>query len=212
MVFEGSFVAEGEQVSAVQYRKVQFKWYLSRDLDRAALEKGSRWKVHSSLRGQEIGTNDVVEAIISSDKDPDGEEIVSPNSHIDCFLTDFNENVNSLSLISFPYQDEYVVADVLNVILLDWMYILLDELLVRQPWGLVIGGACMPLPPGCNHEEDLDLHSEVLDGEFEALYDVKRMSHWRHSEYLSGAAMRLAVRTRALGHSGPIFGQSSNWC
>jgi hypothetical protein len=73
------FVAPGEQVYAVQYRKVKFKWYSSRDLDRAALEKGSRWMVHGTVRGQEVGTNDVVEATISEEEDADGEEIVSPN-------------------------------------------------------------------------------------------------------------------------------------
>jgi hypothetical protein len=71
------FVAAGEQVYAVQYRKVRFKWYSSRDLDRAALEKGNRWKVYGSLRGQEVGANDVVEATISDDGDSDGEEIVT---------------------------------------------------------------------------------------------------------------------------------------
>ena len=44
------FVAASERMYAVQYRKVQFKWYSSRDLNRAALEKGSRWKVHGITR------------------------------------------------------------------------------------------------------------------------------------------------------------------
>lgn len=56
------FVAVGEQVCAVQYRKVRFKWFSSRDLDKTSLEKNNRWKVYWSVRGQEIGTNDVVEA------------------------------------------------------------------------------------------------------------------------------------------------------
>jgi hypothetical protein len=62
-------VAAGEQIYAVQYCKVRFRWFSSRDLDRAALEKGNRWKVHGSLRGQEVGTNDVLEAAISEDED-----------------------------------------------------------------------------------------------------------------------------------------------
>jgi hypothetical protein len=61
-------VAAGEQIHAVQYRKVRFRWFSSRDLDRATLEKGNRWKVHGSLRGQEVGTNDVLEAAISEDE------------------------------------------------------------------------------------------------------------------------------------------------
>lgn len=77
------FVAAGEQVYAVQYRKVRFRWFSSRDLDRAAL-KESRWKVHGNLRGQEVGTNDVLEAAISEDEDSDREETVSPDqSHVD---------------------------------------------------------------------------------------------------------------------------------
>ncbi|KAJ5772186.1 hypothetical protein N7520_002715 [Penicillium odoratum] len=55
------FVAVGEQVCAVQYRKVRFKWFSSRDLDKVSLEKNNRWKVYWNVRGQEIGANDVVE-------------------------------------------------------------------------------------------------------------------------------------------------------
>src|SRR5436853_4974412 len=36
------FVASGEQVCAVQYRKVCFRWFSSRDLDKAFLERESR--------------------------------------------------------------------------------------------------------------------------------------------------------------------------
>lgn len=75
------FVAAGEQVYAVQYRKIWFKWYSSRDLDRAALEKGNRWKVHGTVRGQEVGTNDVIDAVTSDEEDSDGEEIVSSVSY-----------------------------------------------------------------------------------------------------------------------------------
>jgi hypothetical protein len=56
------FVAVGEQVCAVQYRKVRFKWFSSRDLDKISLEKNNCWKVYWNVRGQEIGTNNVVEA------------------------------------------------------------------------------------------------------------------------------------------------------
>jgi hypothetical protein len=58
------FAAAGEQIYVVQYRKVRFRWFSSRDLDRAALEKG-RWKAHGSLRGQEVETSDALEAAIS---------------------------------------------------------------------------------------------------------------------------------------------------
>lgn len=39
---ERSFVAPGEQICAVQYRKLNFKWFSSRDADRAFLEKKHR--------------------------------------------------------------------------------------------------------------------------------------------------------------------------
>ncbi|KAL8699325.1 MAG: hypothetical protein Q9201_006068 [Fulgogasparrea decipioides] len=55
------FVADGEQICAVQYRKVRFRWFSSRDLDAALLEKGNRWKMYWNIRGQEVGTNDIVE-------------------------------------------------------------------------------------------------------------------------------------------------------
>jgi hypothetical protein len=35
-----------EQVCTVQCRKVDFEWFRSRDLDKAALEKGHRWKFY----------------------------------------------------------------------------------------------------------------------------------------------------------------------
>ena len=63
-----SHVAPGEQVSAVQDRKVKFKGFSSRDLDKAQLEKGSRWKMQRSFRGQEDGVNDIVEPWLSDDE------------------------------------------------------------------------------------------------------------------------------------------------
>jgi hypothetical protein len=79
-------VATDEQIYAVQYRKVRFRWFSSRDLERAALEKGKQWKVHGSLRGQEVGTNDVLEAAISEDERlrQRGDYVVS--SHC-CYVT-----------------------------------------------------------------------------------------------------------------------------
>lgn len=46
-------------------------------MDSASLEKGSRWRVHGVIRGQEIGTNDVLEATISENEDAYGEENLS---------------------------------------------------------------------------------------------------------------------------------------
>ena len=59
------YVAPGEQVYAVQYRKVQFQWFSSRTVDNAELEKGCRWKVYTNYRSVSEDTeNDVVEATL----------------------------------------------------------------------------------------------------------------------------------------------------
>jgi hypothetical protein len=70
---ERSFVAPGEQICAVQYRKLSFKWFSSRDADRAFLEKEHRWKMYSNIRGQEIGTNDVVEVDLQDELELEGD-------------------------------------------------------------------------------------------------------------------------------------------
>ena len=67
------YVAIGEQICAVQYRKVRFKWFSSRDLDTATLEKGTRWKVYWNVRGQEIGTNDIVEVDLQDELELESE-------------------------------------------------------------------------------------------------------------------------------------------
>jgi len=67
------FVADGEQICAVQYRKVRFKWFSSRDLDTALLEKETRWKMYWNIRGQEIGTNDVVEVELHDELELEGD-------------------------------------------------------------------------------------------------------------------------------------------
>lgn len=41
---ERSFCAPGEQIYAVQYRKLVFKWLSSRGIDHTSLERNNRWK------------------------------------------------------------------------------------------------------------------------------------------------------------------------
>jgi hypothetical protein len=55
------FVAEHEQIYAVQYRKVRFDFLSSKDMDHASLELGNRWKVLWKVRGQSTGEDDVIE-------------------------------------------------------------------------------------------------------------------------------------------------------
>jgi len=69
-----SFIAPGVQVAGVQYRKVRFKWYSSRDLDRSKLQKGSLWLVHGRLRGHDSAVNDVMEVDLSGDDEPEEAE------------------------------------------------------------------------------------------------------------------------------------------
>jgi hypothetical protein len=73
-------VAAGEQVYAVQYRKIRFKWHSSRDLNPATLEKGSRWVVHGGVVRGQVGTNDVLEASVSSGEESEAEEILSDDA------------------------------------------------------------------------------------------------------------------------------------
>ena len=58
-----SFVAAGEQVSAVQYRKVQFKWYTSGELHDKPLGP-NQWKTYWTFRGK---TDDMVEVDLGDD-------------------------------------------------------------------------------------------------------------------------------------------------
>lgn len=63
----GKHTAPGEQINAIQYRKAKFKWYSSRNLDLAQLERGSMWKMKWTFRGQESEVNDVVQPELSDD-------------------------------------------------------------------------------------------------------------------------------------------------
>jgi hypothetical protein len=66
--YRETFVAPGEQVAAIQYRRVRFKWYSSRDLDQAKLENDARWKFNWDVRrGQEKGVNDICEVDLEAD-------------------------------------------------------------------------------------------------------------------------------------------------
>lgn len=67
------FVATGEQIWAVQYRKVQFKWFSSRNLDSPLLGPGQwHWYTDFGDRGEE-STNDVVEVNLLDEFDVEGD-------------------------------------------------------------------------------------------------------------------------------------------
>lgn len=57
-----SFVAPGEQIFAVQYRKIEFARFSGRDIDKASLELVNSWKVYVEARGREEAAEEVVNA------------------------------------------------------------------------------------------------------------------------------------------------------
>lgn len=57
-----NFMAPGEHVYAVQYRKIEFSWFSSRSIEKASLEHGNRWKIYLGGRGDEEDEEDVVDA------------------------------------------------------------------------------------------------------------------------------------------------------
>lgn len=59
---ERSFASDGEMIYAVQYCKVNFKWYSSRKLETGSLGK-TRWQVHWGVRASdETVEDDIVDA------------------------------------------------------------------------------------------------------------------------------------------------------
>ncbi|KAI0896523.1 hypothetical protein F4806DRAFT_464828 [Annulohypoxylon nitens] len=50
---EGSFSAPGEQIFAVQYRKLRVSWFSTANVDKASLKRGNQWKVYLGARGGE---------------------------------------------------------------------------------------------------------------------------------------------------------------
>ncbi|KAI8649682.1 hypothetical protein NCS55_01468900 [Fusarium keratoplasticum] len=61
------YTAVGEQVFAVQYRKVHFSWFSTQKVDKAYLEKGNRWKSYITMRAGQAGeeANDGVDVQIA---------------------------------------------------------------------------------------------------------------------------------------------------
>lgn len=79
-----SFHAPGEQIYAVQYRKVEFKWLSSRSIDKTTLERNNRWKIfwssdpRSGTDTEFDGEDDVLEADLTDEFDLEsGETYVS---------------------------------------------------------------------------------------------------------------------------------------
>lgn len=66
------FTTQGESIWALQYRKIKFKWFFSKAVDQAFLEKGSRWKIVGERSEENDDEEDVVEAIWEDDDEVPG--------------------------------------------------------------------------------------------------------------------------------------------
>jgi len=76
---QSGFDIPGEQIYAVQYRKLKFKWYSSRSLKNGVLEKDNRWKLYWDVRGDNEEQDDVLELVFADElgegkNESDGEE------------------------------------------------------------------------------------------------------------------------------------------
>lgn len=55
-----NFMAPGEQIYAVQYRKVHWGWFASRKVDEMTLEKKAWWKTYDGLRNLQGEPEDII--------------------------------------------------------------------------------------------------------------------------------------------------------
>jgi len=61
------FVAQGEQICAVQYRKIRHRWFASNKVDKMALAKETRWERYDRPRYLESDGEDTVEVDLEDD-------------------------------------------------------------------------------------------------------------------------------------------------
>lgn len=67
------FVAQGEQIITVQYRKVCFKWFSSKTADKATLAKKTQWERYDRPRYLHSDGDDMVEVDLEDDLALEGE-------------------------------------------------------------------------------------------------------------------------------------------
>lgn len=67
---ETGFVAEGEQIYAIQYRRVKFGFLSSRNMDEAYLEEGNKWRIMWKTMGAKKEANDVMEVTLGDADEP----------------------------------------------------------------------------------------------------------------------------------------------
>jgi hypothetical protein len=61
------FVAQGEQIIAVQYRKVRFRFFSSKSVDKATLGREARWERYDRPRSHQSDREDMVELSLEDD-------------------------------------------------------------------------------------------------------------------------------------------------
>ena len=70
-----SFTIPGEQVVAIQYRRIRFRFFSSRKIEPKHLESTTCWKYAWDMRGQALDADDIIEAGLAyedmSDEDAD---------------------------------------------------------------------------------------------------------------------------------------------
>ena len=65
---DAKFKAQREQICSVQFQKLGFRWYSSRTVDKAALERNAVWKAYRTFRGEDPEEQlDIVEALLQED-------------------------------------------------------------------------------------------------------------------------------------------------
>jgi hypothetical protein len=67
------FLAPGEQICAVQYRKVCHRWLSSKTIGQVTLAKAPRWSAGDRWRDEEEGVDDVLEVDTEAVGQPEGE-------------------------------------------------------------------------------------------------------------------------------------------
>ncbi|KAH8646727.1 hypothetical protein BX600DRAFT_533166 [Xylariales sp. PMI_506] len=67
------YVASEEQICAIQYHRVRFSWFSSRDIDKASLDKDNRWKNYWTVRGHDTDVDDVIEVEMEDNLDLEGD-------------------------------------------------------------------------------------------------------------------------------------------
>jgi hypothetical protein len=61
------FVAQGEQIIAVQYRKIRFRFFSSKSVDKATLGREARWERYDRPRSVQSDREDMVEVSLEDD-------------------------------------------------------------------------------------------------------------------------------------------------